>query len=257
GPFTWTRPGLMATFTPLGSSIGCFPIRLNGFSFWWKCAALSPDKADNFAADALLLGGAARDQAVGGGQDRDAHAAEHAGQPVLACVDAASRLRDALQVSDHPLAAAAELEVDDERLVRAVIVLVRMRIVPRVRRLDVVVADVALLLEQAGDLLFYPRVRHLDAVVQRSVCVADPAEHVCDGVSQHRLLLYLPSEAIGTNQLDGKCGALFIVTTRNSSSCRGSSRRARARAGRFGRGRTCGTRRAGGRSGGTACSCAP
>src|SRR5262249_28633499 len=172
GPFTWTRPGLMATFTPLGSSIGCFPIRLNGFSFWWKCAAFSPDKADNFAADALLLGGAARDQAVGGGQDRDAHAAEHAGKPVLACVDAASRLRDALQVRDHPLAAAAELEVDDERLVRPVIVLVRMRIVPRVRRLDVVVADVALLLEQAGGLLFYPRVRHLDPVVPRPLSLS-------------------------------------------------------------------------------------
>src|SRR5262249_7644195 len=109
GPFTWTRPGLMATFTPLGSSIGCFPIRLNGFSFWWKCAALSPDKADNFAADALLLGGAAPHQAVGAGQDRDAHAAEHPGQPVLGRVDAPARLPHAPQVRDHPRAAPAAL----------------------------------------------------------------------------------------------------------------------------------------------------
>src|SRR5204862_7118559 len=111
GPLTLTRPRQIATLTPLGSSIGCFPIRLNGFS---------PDKANDFAADALFLCRAARDQAVPGGQDRNSHAADHARQPVLARVDPAPRLRDALQVGDHPLAAAAEFEVDDKRVVRPV-----------------------------------------------------------------------------------------------------------------------------------------
>src|SRR5438046_6532106 len=164
GPFTCTRPGEIATLTPLGSSIGCFPIRLMQFS---------PDEADHLAADALLLRGTARDQTVRGGQDRDAHAAEDARQPVLACVDAAARLRHPLQVRDHALAAAAVLEVDDERLVGAAV-------------LDVVVANVALLLEQAGDLLLDPRVRHLHVVVERAIRVADSAEHVGNGISQHR-----------------------------------------------------------------------
>src|SRR6185295_3436668 len=184
------------------------------------------------AADALLLSRAARDQAVRGGQDRDAHAAEHARQAILARVDPASRFRDALQIRDH------------ERLVRGAV-------------LDVVVADVALLLEEAGDLLLHARVRHLHVVVERAVRVPDPAEHVCDWVSQHRLLLYLPSEAIGTNQLGGKCEAFFIVTTSCFSSCREPSPREQARAGRSGKGRTCERQRAAGRNGGSACRRAP
>src|SRR5205823_14811612 len=131
----------------------------------------------------------------------------HARQPVLARVDAATRLRDSLQVRDHALAAAAVLEIDHERLVRVAV-------------LDAVIPDVALLLEQAGDLLLHPRVRHLHVVVERSVRVPYATQHVCNWIRQHGLLLYLPSEAIGTNQLDGKCGAFFIVTTRNSWSCR-------------------------------------
>src|SRR5881296_4682727 len=99
--------------------MGCLPIR----------DMASPDEADHLAADALLLGGAARDQAVRGGQDRDTHAAEYARQPVLARVDPASGLGDALQVRDHALAAAAVLEIDHEPLVGAAV-------------LDVVVADV-------------------------------------------------------------------------------------------------------------------
>src|SRR5213594_4177894 len=54
GPLTITRPGETDTETTAGSSIGCLPIRLID----------SPDEADDLAADALLLRGAARDQAV-------------------------------------------------------------------------------------------------------------------------------------------------------------------------------------------------
>src|SRR5579884_3025343 len=132
GPATVMRPGSTETITPAGTSMGRFPIRLIARS-------RSPDEADDLAADALGLGGAARDDAAGRGQDRGAHAAEHARQAVLARVDAAARLRDALQVGQHPLARAAVLELDDERRMRAGLV-------------DVVVADVALLLEDPGDL---------------------------------------------------------------------------------------------------------
>src|SRR5581483_5623194 len=103
---------------------------------------------------------------------RDAHAAEHALPPVLAGVDAASGLGHAPEAAQDALATAAVLELDDERLVRAV--------------LDgVEVADVPLLLEDAGDLDLQLRARHLGAVVQRFVRVADPREHVCAGVGKH------------------------------------------------------------------------
>src|SRR5262249_25376136 len=98
-----------------------------------------PDVADDFAADALCLGGAARDDAAGRGHDRDPHAAEDPLAPVLAGIDAAARLRDTAETAQDALAAAAVFQLDDER---------RMRAVFR----DVVVADVALLLEDARDL---------------------------------------------------------------------------------------------------------
>src|SRR4029078_12280904 len=50
---------------------------------------------------------------------------------------------------------------------------------------DVEVADVALLLEDAGDLDLQLRVRHLRAVVQRLVGVADAREHVGYGICEH------------------------------------------------------------------------
>src|SRR5262245_4379604 len=133
GPCTVTRPGSTVTVTPAGTSIGRFPIRL---------ISRSPDEADDFAADALALGGAARDHAAGGGQDRGAHAAEHARQPVLAGVDAAAGLRDALEPGEDALAAASVLELDHEHLVGQLAGLD-----------DVVAADVALFGEDAGDLL--------------------------------------------------------------------------------------------------------
>ena len=63
-------------------------------------------------------------EAARGGQDRRAHAPEHARQAVLPSVHAAAGLRDALEVGDDPLAVAAVLQLDDERAVGAVLVLV-------------------------------------------------------------------------------------------------------------------------------------
>ena len=50
---------------------------------------------------------------------------------------------------------------------------------------DVVVADVALFLEQARDVHLHARRGHLDRVLQRLVGVADAGEHVGDGIGQH------------------------------------------------------------------------
>src|SRR5262249_3805251 len=99
---------------------------------------------------------------------------------------------------------------------------------------DVEVLDVALFLEEPRDLDLQLRRRHDDAVLQRLVGVADAREHVCDWICKHR-----------------------FSPTSCSWSCRGSSPDARARAGRSGTGRTCGTPRGAGRSGCTECSCEP
>src|SRR6266480_734326 len=175
GPFTITRPGEIDTDTPGGSSIGCRPIRLTG----------SPDEADDLAADAALGGGARRDQAVGRGQDCRAHPTEDAREAVLAGIDAAAGLGDALEIGDHTLAVAAELEVDHERVVSAVLLLVLLARVVILGADDPVVADVALLLEEAGDVRLQARARDLHALVERAVRVLDPREHVCDWVCLH------------------------------------------------------------------------
>src|SRR5215203_1547030 len=173
GPWTVTRPGSTVTVTPAGISMGFLPMRLMAL-----VRSSSPDEADHFAADALALGGAARDDAAGGRKDGDPHAAEHARQTILARVDPATGLRDALQVSQDALAAAAVLEVDHQDAVRQVF-----------PPLDVEVADVALFIEDARDLLFQLRGRHLGVIVQRLVGVADPGEHVGDWIGEHVVLL--------------------------------------------------------------------
>src|SRR5216117_3523114 len=171
GPFTVTRPGSTATLTPSGISIGCLPIRLIRFS---------PDEADDLAAHASLLRGLARDQAARGGEDRRAHPSEDPRQAVLPSVHAPPGLGDALQVGDDALPVPTELEVDRER-VEALAVL------------DVEVRDVALLLEQAGDLLLDLGGRHRRRVVHRLVGVADAREHVSDWIGVHyQLDLVMP-----------------------------------------------------------------
>src|SRR5918999_2335555 len=162
GPWTVTRPGSTATLTPSGISMGCLPIRL----------IASPDEAHDLAADAPLLGGLARHEPARRGEDRRAHASEHARQPVLASVHTAARLGDALEVGQDPLTVAPELELDGER-------------VEALALLDAVVRDVALLLEQACDLLLHARGRHRRRVVHRLVGVADSREHVGNRVGVH------------------------------------------------------------------------
>src|SRR6266542_4902375 len=157
GPLTITRPVRSETFTPPGISIGCLPIRL----------ICSPDEADDLAANSLLLRRSARDETSGGGKNRHAHPAEHSRQTVLARVDTAAGLGHPLEVGDDPLAAPAVLQLDDKGI-------------EGFSLSDVEVRDVALLLEDAGDALLQARGRHLHALVQRLVGVADAGEHVGD-----------------------------------------------------------------------------
>src|SRR5262245_32102749 len=192
GPLTIARPDEIDTDTPPGNSIGDLPIRL----------IRSPDEADDLAADPALLRGAAGHHATRRGQDSRAHPAEDAGHAVLARVDTAAGLGDALQVGDHALTAAAVLELDDEQ-------------VEALALLDAVVADVALLLEQARDVLLHPRGGHRRGLLERLVGVPDAREHVGDRIGQHG-----------------------VPPTTSSWSSPGSRPRGRAPAGRCGRART-------------------
>src|SRR5579862_7875448 len=133
--------------------MGALPIRLMRL----------PDESDDLAADAPLLRGAARDETGRGGENRNSHPAQHARKAVLPGVDPAARLRHALQAGDDPLAVAAELEIDDQGIEGFAL-------------LHVEVTDVALLLEEAGDLDLHPRARHRRVLVQRLVGVADAGE---------------------------------------------------------------------------------
>src|SRR5438067_9821681 len=179
GPDTVTRPGSTETSTPAGTWMGCLPILLKILSVTqWFVGRELPNKANDFAADALGLGGAARDHAAGRGQDCSSEAAQHARQAVLARVDAPARLGHTLEAGEHALPAAAVLELDDERLVGQL-----------ARLDDVEPADVALLLEDARDLFLQLRGRHLDAVLQRLVGVADAREHVGNWIRKHCFLL--------------------------------------------------------------------
>src|SRR5215467_956828 len=162
GPATETRAGSIVTVTPSGTWMGALPILLIRL----------PDESHDFAADPALLRGAARHEAGRRREDRDAHPAEHARKTVLPCVDPAARLRHALQARDDPLAVAAELEVDDQGIEGLAL-------------LHVIVTDVALLLEKAGDFDLHPRARHGRVLVQRLVGVADAGQHVCDRIGQH------------------------------------------------------------------------
>src|SRR5262245_983437 len=163
GPVTFTPPPADAsTVTPLGISMGFLPIRLIAL----------PDEGEDLAADASLGGLAGGDHAGRRGQDRGAEPAEDAWEAVLLGVDATPGLGDARAVGGDALAVLAELELDHE--------------VVHGRRLDDAVAlDVALLVEQARDLLLHARGRHGDRVVHRAIRVANPAQHVCDRIGQH------------------------------------------------------------------------
>src|SRR5207248_11156892 len=158
GPFTVTTLPSCLTSTPFGTGISFLPIRDMGFS--------SPDLAKHFAADAALDGFLSGQHALGGRDDGQPEAAEHARDLLLVAVDAAARARDALDAVDDRLAAGRVFQIDPQRSLGLVLLL------------KVVIADEALILEDAGDLHFQLRRGKLDAFVMRLDSVANPREHV-------------------------------------------------------------------------------
>src|SRR6185503_9326771 len=128
-----------------------------------------PDVAEDLAAHALAGRAAPRHEAARGGQDVDAQAAVHAGDLVLAAVDPAARTAHALHVGDDALHAGAVLQEDAQHVLLVVLV-------------DLEVRDVALVLEDAGDLHLELRGGDVDLGQLRAHPVADARDHVGDGI---------------------------------------------------------------------------
>src|SRR5579872_2009746 len=165
GPLTSTAPSTTFTVTPLGIAMGFLPIR---------DISRLPDVAEHFAADAGLHGRAAGHDAARRRQDARTEPREHVGHVLLAEIDAAAGPADALDAGDEALAVRAVLQEQPQRLVEAA----------PAGRLELLEAlDVALVLQDAGDLGLQPRRGYVDARVLRGHRVANPCEHVCDRVS--------------------------------------------------------------------------
>src|SRR5277367_6696738 len=127
GPCTATVLPSILIVTPLGSSIGFFPIRdiRSAFSSqppalacsFGKCLRPLPNLAEQFAAQALLAGLTPGHNALGRGQNVNAHAAQHTGNLRAAHVHAAAGTGDALDVRDRGFVVGAVLKIDAQQLV--------------------------------------------------------------------------------------------------------------------------------------------
>src|SRR4051794_4826936 len=197
GPFTLTAPGSTSTSTPSGISIGFRPILLIEVS--------SPDVCDDLSAHTALARLVAGHHAAGGGHDRGTHAAEHARDVLLGHVAAPAGSRDPLHPADHGTSVLRVAKPNLDHLADP-------------GRLDAEVADVALLLEDAGHLALQPGCGDLDLLVLGQQSVANPVQVIGDWIGKHRLL-----------------------ATSSTWSFRARSRGGRHPAGRSGRGRTCGS----------------
>src|SRR5580704_12808629 len=178
GPFTMTSRLLMVTSTPPGMATGMRPIR--------DMAGSLPDVGEDFSAYALLVRLLVGHQPAGSGDDRDTEAAEHPRQVVLPRIHPQARLRHPLEPGDRALAGRPELERDHEALADLGV-------------LDAPARDVALLLEDLGDIHLDLGVRHGHGVVVCRIGIAQPGQHVCDRVGHgHGLKAFLAAVSLRT-----------------------------------------------------------
>src|SRR3954451_10404373 len=176
GPATRTTSGSTVTVTPSGTGMGLRPIR--------DIVDL-PDLRHDLAADALLTGLVAGQDAARRGDDRRAHAALDLADPAGRRVVALAGARDAAQALDRRAAILGVLERHPDDL---------SRMVGR-RRLDLVAVDVALLLEDSRHLDLELGRGDVDRLVGGLDPVADPREEVGDRIGHrhgYQLLFVIP-----------------------------------------------------------------
>src|SRR5581483_10432620 len=114
----------------------------------------SPDVAEDLAADPARPRLAVGEETLVGGQDGDAHAAEHPPDAVGLAVDPQARLRHPLDAGDRPLALGGVLHLHDELAAGVAGV-----------ALHPVAGDVTLALEDGGQRLLELGRGHGDLVV--------------------------------------------------------------------------------------------
>src|SRR5919107_1646552 len=158
GPFTFTLRPESSTLTAPGTSTGAFPI-LDTL----KTSLV--DEAQDLAADAPAPGLVVGQDPLRGREYRHPEAVQHAGNVGLLAVDAASGTAHPSQAGDTAAAIGAVLQRDHEPPLHAAAALGNA-------------LDVALLLQDAGDLRLHLGVRDLDRVVLGHVRVADARQEI-------------------------------------------------------------------------------
>src|SRR5262249_9162425 len=154
GPFTETWRSAIFTSTPEGTGMGLRPTR--------DISATSPDVAEDLAAHATLARLAVGHETLARGQDSYTETAEHTRHVLGLGVDPETRLGDAPEPGDHPLALGRVLHGDRERVAGAI-----------VRRRHLEALDVTLGLQQLRQCELLLRGRHPHVIVHRDVRVAD------------------------------------------------------------------------------------
>src|SRR5215211_63847 len=163
GPFTVIALPLTVTVTPLGTATGRFPIRdMDEGSL--------PDEGEELATGVGAARLRVRHEAARRAHNGHAEAIPHARNVPDADVLAKPRARHPLELANHGLAALGILE--DHAQHRPAVVGLE----------DPVVGDEVVLLQNARDLGFHFRYRHVHAAMLRSASIADPREHIGDRV---------------------------------------------------------------------------
>src|SRR5438067_1070839 len=124
-----------------------------------------PDFAEDLAADTFATGLTAGHDALRCGHDGDSESALHTADLIAADVDAAAGARDALEVANDGLVVWAVLQVHAENLHPVLFG-------------GLVIRDVALFLQDAGDLGLQPRCGHVKLLVTGPHGVADTGQEI-------------------------------------------------------------------------------
>src|SRR5215472_16486615 len=174
GPATATVLPSIFTVTPLGRGIGFFPILDIAVS------SQLPDFAEDLAAHAFFAGLATGHHASRRGQNVDAQSPEHARNLRPPHVNPAAGAGNALHFRDRGFIVAAVLQIDAHDLVSVLFRCLEVR-------------DVALFLQNAGNLQLQLGSGNIYLLVTRINRIANARQHVCDRIGQpHRLLLLEP-----------------------------------------------------------------
>src|SRR5215472_7426068 len=174
GPATATVLPSIFTVTPLGRGIGFFPILDIAVS------SQLPDFAEDLAAHAFFAGLATGHHASRRGQNVDAQSPEHARNLRPPHVNPAAGAGNPLHFRDRGFIVAAVLQIDAHDLVSVFFRCLEVR-------------DVALFLQNAGNLQLQLGSGNIYLLVTRINRIANARQHVCDRIGQpHRLLLLEP-----------------------------------------------------------------